>query len=150
LHQSAKELNPLDKISPTVFVEGAREWLGAPFLIGGRSKHGVDCASFLLQTALKLGVIDHYDPKPYGIRQLRDRDFLVGHIRRFCDRVEKHEVGDVLVLQLGPQVCHCGLKSTETRYIHVERDNGCVEVTLSESRLRRIAEIYRPRFYWQP
>ena len=140
----------MTKIAPTVFIEGAREWLGAPFLIGGRNKEGVDCASFLLETAKHLGVIGDFVPKPYGYRELRDRNFLRNHIRRFCDKVDTAKPGDILIFNMGGRISHCGLQSDETHVIHVMEGYGCVEVTLPGSWERRISDIFRPRFYWQP
>jgi cell wall-associated NlpC family hydrolase len=140
----------MSKIAPTVFIEGAREWLGAPFLIGGRSKKGVDCASFLLETAKKLGVIESFVPRPYGLRQLRDPDFLRKHLLRFCDEVDSCEVGDVLLFRFVGANAHCGLLSENGHLIHAHMQYGCVEVTLGHSLKSRITGIFRPRFYWQP
>lgn len=138
------------KVTPNEFVSYARsKWLGAPFLIGGRSTFGVDCASFLLESAMALGAVPEYNPPTYGRRQLLDPEFLRGQIGLFCDKVPKDEIriGDIPIFRLTGHRTHCSIISSETQMIHVDNPNGVVEVTFPGYWENLVDEVYRPRFY---
>lgn len=122
----AEHLAPLDRFAPD-WVATAERFLGAPYVWGGRTHHGIDCSG-LVQVALASA----------GIRAPRDTDqqeTALGADVPFL----RHKRGD-LVFWNG----HVGIMLDENRLLHANAFHMQVEIEPLADAVARIAPVVGP------
>lgn len=106
----------------------ARSWVGVPFVHQGRSRHGVDCAGFVVALMRSAGELpaDFEDVSNYARRPNGE---LLTLISRYCSRTSQEYPG-LLVLIRWPrdvQPSHVALLTGPTLIHCYERRGAVVE-----------------------
>jgi cell wall-associated NlpC family hydrolase len=106
-------------IAAQTLIDEARTWVGVPFLHQGRSRHGVDCAGFVVSLMRNAGElppgftdVSNYARRPstellalvsrYCMRASREAPGLLALIRWPKDTMPSH-----VALLTGPTLIHC-------------------------------------------
>lgn len=99
-------------------VKEARTWLGTPWRHQGRNKYGIDCAGLIIKVAHSLDIskFDVFDYQRYPT----GNKFLEYFTNNNCKYklMKDIQLGDILVLNLGPYPCHCGIYTENDMFIH--------------------------------
>lgn len=106
-----------------------QDWRGVPYRLGGRSRSGIDCSSFVRQT---MTAVDSLNLPRTTTRQVRrgqaiSRDNLAP--------------GDLVFFRTGRSSRHVGIFVGSGRFMHASSSRG---VTIS-----RLDNSYWRRHYWQ-
>lgn len=105
---------------PAALVRTASEWLGTPYLWGGRTEQGTDCSGFV-QSVLAL----------HGFAIARDsRDqFEAGSRVAAVESPGEGGAGDLWFFAWdGGSVSHVGICLGDGRMIHASETRGCVAI----------------------
>jgi len=101
-----------------LIVQEARSWIGTPWRHQGRNKYGIDCAGLILKVAhaLNISEFDTFDYQRYP----SGNKFLDYFTKNNCKYVmlNKIQLGDILILNMGPYPCHCGIYTGNDMFIH--------------------------------
>ena len=106
--------------NPATLVRTASEWLGTPYLWGGRTELGTDCSGFV-QSVLAV----------HGFKIARDsRDqFEAGSRVAAAESLREEVVGDLWFFAWdGGSVSHVGICIGDGRLIHASETRGCVAI----------------------
>lgn len=100
-------------------VRTARRWLGAPYLWGGVTPHGVDCSG-LVQSVYWI----------HGVAMPRDSDLQarVGAEVDAGSRFDALRAGDLLFFAESRRVDHVAISLGSSQIIHASAGNGCVDL----------------------
>lgn len=84
--------------TPEALIEEARTWVGVPFRHQGRSRLGVDCAGFIVETLRATNALppEFEDATAYGRMSSRE---LGDVVRRYCTPIPKPEPGALLLIR---------------------------------------------------
>jgi gamma-D-glutamyl-L-lysine dipeptidyl-peptidase len=111
----------LDRFPPRgeSVIRTARRWLGAPYLWGGVTPHGVDCSG-LVQSVYWI----------HGVAMPRDSDMQarVGSEIDPGDGFEKLRAGDLLFFSESRHVDHVAMSLGGSHIIHASASNGSVDL----------------------
>ena len=102
----------------------ARELIGAPFRLQGRSTGGVDCIGVVVHA---LGLRSDAVPRDYSLRggNLREIGAAFGALGLRACRQDAKAPGDVLVFRPGPEQVHLGISTGEC-FVHADAGLGRV------------------------
>ena len=90
-------------------VKEALSWIGTPWHHHqGVKGAGVDCVQFALRVGQEVGLVDR-DFKIDNYEPLARGKFLVRHLERLCDRVEKFKPGSIILMRHGALDTHVGI-----------------------------------------
>lgn len=125
-------------------LDEARSWVGVPFRHQGRTRHGVDCAGFVVALMRSAGELpaDFQDVSSYARRPNGE---LLTLISRYCSRASK-EVPGLLVLIRWPrdiQPSHVALLTGPTLIHCYERRRAVVEHSYRGSWRRDTHSLWR-------
>lgn len=131
-------------------VAEARSWVGTRYQHQGRLKGiGVDCVGLIGGVAIAAGVAEGaqwaQDRALAGYGRIPDPKVLLGGCERYLDRIERWQVGDVLVLSVTRDPCHFAIVSAlDPPYIvHAyARSRKVVEARLDETWAGRVRGAY--------
>lgn len=131
-------------IAAGTLLDEARSWVGVPFLHQGRSRHGVDCAGFVVALMRSAGELppDFQDVCNYA---RRPNGQLLQLISRYCTRASKEAPG-LLVLIRWPkdaQPSHVALLTGPTLIHCYERRRAVVEHSYRGSWRRDTHSLWR-------
>lgn len=108
------------------------KWLGTPYhncadIIGV----GVDCAMLPVRVYQALGhVKPDFDPRPYSPTWFlhQDADLYLQAIGLHAHRVERPDIGDLLMFRFGRTASHSAIVVSDDMMIHAYRQSGRVEL----------------------
>lgn len=110
-----------DNICNTFLYEVIEEWLGIPYLYGGKNKKGIDCSSL---TAIL------YD-KAYNISLAKSARDIFKEV--FIVEKSKLQEGDLLFFKISNnQISHVGIYLTQNKFVHASRRSGVTISNLNE------------------
>jgi hypothetical protein len=145
------------KFDAQMVVTEARTFLGAPFVLGGRSVQGCDCIGVVIGIARKFGVCEpDFDVQPYTLPP--QPELFSKWLPVFFDEIPKisRKVGDIVLLGQGKNLKprHVGIigiygpaPERQTIIYQIEGDGSAiVEHHLVESIEQRIVSVWRWRY----
>lgn len=133
-----------------ILIEEAKSYLGVPWRHQGRSRSGVDCVGFLVQTWKKLGIqindAKGYSRNPDGVnlKKLLDEQ---PSIEEVLDR--KPRIGDILLFRIRKHPQHVALvipsNTADLGMIHAFNGGTkqVVQHDLADYWKKRIVSVYR-------
>lgn len=107
----------------------ARSWLSTPFHHCADVKGvGVDCAMLLVRTYCDLGLVPPFDPRPYKPQWFlhSSEPRYLNWLGKFGHRVERADVGDVLLFKFGLHAAHGAIVVDERTAVHAHVVSKCV------------------------
>lgn len=135
----------------------ARSWIGTPYHhaadIKGKSG-GVDCAMLLVRIFCDLGLVEHFDPRPYTRDWFlhRGEERYMGTLLRSAREVREPQPGDIALFRLGRCYAHGGVvsRSDPLTIIHAHSVTGRV----TEGKIALFPDLARRPVifasHWQP
>jgi hypothetical protein len=105
-------------------IEIGREFLGVPYLWGGRTDRGLDCSGFVQTVYSRIGIA-----LPRDANQQANMGLLVGYLPDFSDLLS----GDLLFF-MNPEtakIYHVGISLGGDRFLHSASKSGVIESRLS-------------------
>ena len=124
----------------TTIIEEARKWIGVRWRHQGRSIHGVDCVGLLVKVAQNCKLTD-YDYVTYQ-RMPKRRMLLEYFTHAQCTEKQNREVGDILLLNMGPYPCHCAIYCGDTIIHAFAPRKQVIEEPLIEFYEKRLSYVY--------
>lgn len=122
---------PLDELRLRLqVVQEVLTWQGTPYHHQGRIHGaGVDCGTLLIETYEAVGVIPKMaTPEyPHDWHLHRSEEKYLGHVARFCRRVEVPLPGDLALFRYGRCISHGAVIIAAPTFIHATMDLGVVE-----------------------
>lgn len=123
-------------------------YIGLPFLSGGRDRAGLDCWGLVLlyyREVLKqeLPSLDDEYASAFDSQRVRE---LVDCTKPEVEavRTEEPETGDIAVIKLAGIPCHVGVYITPDYVLHIERGkDSCIERLAALRKRARIEGVYR-------
>ena len=98
-----------------VVVAEARSWIGTPYHNCADIKGaGVDCGMLLVRVFVDIGLLPHFDPRPYPLdwHLHRDAERYLGFVFDFgFGEIKEPQPGDIMVLRYGRCYSHGGIIS---------------------------------------
>ena len=132
--QSAASVSSISSIRTSTPISGPLyaqylEWRGTPYRLGGNSRQGVDCSSFVQQTfSQRLGIsLPRTTAEQHRIGESVARDQL--------------QTGDLVFFKTEVKVRHVGIYLGDQVFLHASTSQG---VTLS-----RLDNVYWSPRYWK-
>lgn len=100
-------------IPAAALIEGARTWLGVPYLHQGRSRDGVDCLGLVICLGWQLGFLaPGWDFRLYSRQPFRS--LLETNVALLCRPAPGPLPGVLAVIQFGPRPAHLGIVTGPT------------------------------------
>lgn len=113
----------VDRSLGAALVKSARQWIGTPYVYGGRSKSGTDCSGMIMV------IYDEVAGLSLPRNSAAQRDYCVSVSRR------QLEPGDLVFFttsKRGGKVNHVGMYVGNGRIIHASSSRGVIESSLDE------------------
>lgn len=113
----------VDRSLGAALVKSARQWIGTPYVYGGRSKSGTDCSGMIMV------IYDEVAGLSLPRNSAAQRDYCVSVSRR------QLEPGDLVFFttsKRGGKVNHVGMYVGNGRIIHASSSRGVIESGLDE------------------
>ena len=113
----------VDRSLGAALVKSARQWIGTPYVYGGRSKSGTDCSGMIMV------IYDEVAGLSLPRNSAAQRDYCVSVSRR------QLEPGDLVFFttsKRGGKVNHVGMYVGDGRIIHASSSRGVIESSLDE------------------
>lgn len=131
-------------------VAEAMTWLGTPYFSNGNLKGvGVDCAMILIEVFSAVGLIEHFDPRPYPTQWAmhQKKELYLELVMKFAAEVESRSPGDVVLFQFGHCWAHGGIVTKWPELLHANPPGVCRLVNWTQN---SALHKRRPRFfsYW--
>lgn len=134
----------------------ASEWVGTPFMAGGRQKgHGVDCMALIGEIYRATSVFSTFAPSHYPTRamfgviwprfeaEIAQREALVQVWDKQSGSLYQPLIGDFMVFRLGG--LHGGLMLDGSRFIHAKPKRGADLSSITDPTYQRMLfRVYRP------
>lgn len=133
-------------ITPELFVEECRKYVGVKFVHQGRSIHGVDCAGLLVLAASSMGAsVEDYT----AYTRYPNSATFYAYISKHADRVSigEQRLGDLIVFEFDGNPQHVAILSREEPpyIIHsAATHRKVVEHRLDEKWQAKIRAVFRP------
>lgn len=111
-------------------VAEAESWLRTPYHHAADVKGvGVDCAMLPVRVFCAIGLVPHFDPRPYPHDWMlhRSEERYLGWVERFADKVSEPLPGDLVLFRVGRCLAHGGIVVAPEIMIHADLHAGCVE-----------------------
>ena len=112
-------------------VEETMTWINTPYHHMADVKgHGVDCGLLLVRVYVDMGLAPAFDPRPYDAQWFlhRDEERYLEWIKRYCDKVDVAQPGDIAVYRFGRCAAHGAIVISDTMMIHAYEPAGRVEM----------------------
>lgn len=110
-------------------LQAHEEWRGTPYRLGGTTRNGIDCSSFV-QTVMR----DYLNQE---VPRNTESQLRVG----FRVRPQQLQPGDLVFYRTGRQRLHVGIYINEGRFLHASTSNGVM--------ISRMEETYWSRRFLQ-
>ena len=111
-------------------VDEAKSWLGTPYHHQANIKGvGVDCGMILIEVYAAVGLIEHFDPRPYPVDWHMHRDserYLAEVLPRATEITIPPQAGDIVVCRYGRTFSHSGIMLDNHNLLHAFSVDGCV------------------------
>jgi NlpC/P60 family len=110
----------VEKLTNKKLVDYIHQWWAVPYRIGGTSKEGIDCSSFVQGLA----------GDAFGVQLPRTSREQAA----FCNEISKEELqeGDLVFFNTGGGISHVGLYINNNKFVHASTSNGVVISDLNE------------------
>ena len=124
----------LEQLQRQSVLEEAKTWLGTPWRhMADKKGAGVDCAQFVRQVLLTVGIVDEIpDGKPYPSQWAlhHDEERILSMVQRIAVEVQEPKPADIVLWQFGRCFSHCGFMLDRERVIHsfVKTGEVCIDV----------------------
>lgn len=110
-------------------VKEALSWIGTPFHdCAGVKGAGTDCLHLLIRVYAEVGLIENFEPEPYGPQWFLHKDeplFLLG-LSEHARQVEVAQPGDIVMYSFGRHAAHSGIVIDDRSMVHAYKPLGCV------------------------
>ena len=132
-------------------VSHARGWIGTPYRHQGSLKGvGCDCLGLVRGLFREIRGHEPEEPGAYGMdwAERSGEERLLGAATRHLGQPHSFaqaEIGDLLIFRWRPDCAakHCGILTSEGRFIHAYEQAGVVESPLTPAWRKRIAGVFR-------
>lgn len=117
----------------------AKSWLRTPWHHNASLKGiGVDCAQFLIEVFVNVGLIERPVIPPYARDRAAhsDTQTILAIMREFTRETDDPEQGDLVVFEFGRTYSHCAIVIDYPRVIHAQISDGVVMADANNSVLR--------------
>ncbi len=123
------EMSASTRATKTALHAQLAEWRGTPYLLGGNTKRGIDCSSFVQNTFRQR----------FSTELPRTTELQV----RAGRKISKNQLrtGDLVFFRIGRGVRHVGIYLNDGQFIHASKSAGVTESDINSS-------YWAPRF-WQ-
>ncbi len=124
----SKGLSKTEQLRQSELIDLYSQWQGTPYRLGGNSKSGIDCSSFVQQVyQAGFGVIIPRTTKEQAkLGQVINKQLVVG---------------DLVFFKTQPKVHHVGIYLGNEKFVHASTSQG---VSIS-----KLNNIYWSKHYWQ-
>lgn len=126
-------------------VQEAMSWIGTPFHdCAGIKGVGTDCLHLVIRVYAAAGVIEDFEPEPYGPQWFQHRDeplFLLG-LSEHARQVEVAQPGDIAMYTFGRHAAHSAIVIDGESIVHAYKPLGFV------MRDSRADHAHRLHSYW--
>jgi cell wall-associated NlpC family hydrolase len=102
-------------------LQAHQEWRGTPYRLGGTTRNGIDCSSFV-QTVMR----DYLNQE---VPRSTESQLRVG----FRVRPQQLQPGDLVFYRTGRQRLHMGIYINEGRFLHASTSNGVMISRMDET-----------------
>ena len=111
----------VEKLTNKKLVDYIHQWWAVPYRIGGTSKEGIDCSSFVQGLA----------SDAFGIQLPRTSREQAA----FCTEISKEDLqeGDLVFFNTGGGISHVGLYINNNKFVHASTSNGVIISDLNEA-----------------
>lgn len=119
-------------------IRQAKSWLGTPYHHHANIKGaGVDCAQFLIEVFHRIGAIPRIDVGDYPAdwHLHRGDEQYLKWIEQYAVKVEKPQMGDILLFKFGRCVSHGAILMDDDTVIHSYFRQGVVMTRLTDAEL---------------
>jgi cell wall-associated NlpC family hydrolase len=135
-------------VTPQMFVEAAREWVGTPFKHQGRVKgSGVDCIGVPYCVARDFGMVDTSIMVPY--HREPDGRLLPEILGENLVRVTKPQAGDIMLFRFVTHPQHVAVYTGRNIIHSYSRVGRCTEHIFDQRWKRRLVATYRFKEFMQ-
>lgn len=118
------------------------EFVGIPYVEGGRSKDGTDCLGLIVLAAESRYGVCLPDPRVDPKAALRRA--VVASLKPLFDQVPVAQEGDILLFRIEGRPLHVGMALNTRLMLHAERGIGsCIEDYTRARWASRLEGIYR-------
>jgi hypothetical protein len=101
-----------EEVQRAAVVAEARSWVGTPYHHHAAVKGaGVDCGMLLVETFVRAGLIERFDPRPYppDWHLHRSEEKYLAFVFEHGRRVDEPRPGDVVIVRYGRTFSHGGI-----------------------------------------
>lgn len=138
-------------------VKEARSWITTPYHLAANVKGaGVDCAMLILEIYSRVGLVEHFDPRPYSSDWMchRSDEVFLGLVFARSHEITQGQAqpGDIVLFKVGRCYSHGGIitKSDPLTFVHAYKNAGMVIEDVIRQNAEIAAKLPTARFasYW--
>lgn len=139
----------MTEITGEQIAQAALAYQGVPYVAGGQTRSGLNCAGLIVCVAHDLGLTDVPFPGKANFTKVEPLDELFGEHMDKLEDWKESKTGDVLSVAFESDPHHCGIVTKVNEFgiylVHATRNYGVIEHRLYGKLLRSIVSAYRIR-----